>query len=119
LNNESKRNFYYKLLIIFILILVALICGYALERKYAYCINIKCSLDVILINSLIVSSGPLLFLVLYPTDLIIAVIAVGLYFSILILIIIWLFFFKPKFTHFYWALIWLLMGFFIAYELAG
>ena len=119
MNDELRLNFYYKLLIIFILILFALICGYALERKYDYCIDIKCSLYVISMYSLIIGLGPLLFLLLYPTNLIIGFIVVTLSLSILILIIIWLFFFKPKFTHLYWALIWLLMGFIIMYELAG
>ena len=101
------------------MILVALICGYALEGKYSHCVDLKCSLQFILGGSLIITLGPLLFLLLDLTNLIIAFIVVSLFLSILILILIWLFFFKPKFIHLYWALIWLLMGFIIMYELAG
>ena len=65
MNNESKRDFYYKFLIIFILILFALICGYALESKYAYCVDIKCSTYVLSMYSLIITLGPLLFFFIF------------------------------------------------------
>ncbi|RKZ42820.1 MAG: hypothetical protein DRR16_23685 [Candidatus Parabeggiatoa sp. nov. 3] len=118
LNNESKRDFYYKLLIIFIFILVDLICGYALASKYSHCVDIKCSVQFILSGSLIITLGPLLFFLLSPTY-IIGLVVIGLYISILVLIIIWLFFLKPKPTHPFWALIWLMMGFIIMHEFVG
>ncbi|RKZ39177.1 MAG: hypothetical protein DRR00_33590 [Candidatus Parabeggiatoa sp. nov. 3] len=118
LNNESKRDFYYKLLIICIFIFFDLICGYALTNKYSHCVDIKCSIYDILMYLLITTLGPLLFFLL-STTYIISLIVLGLFLSILVLILIWLFFLKPKPTHLFWALIWLMMGFIIMYEFVG
>ncbi len=117
-DNKSKHDFYYKLLIVFILILCAIFWGHILEIKYSHCVDFGCSLKFTLFSSLIITLGPLLYLLLSATY-IIGLIVVGLSLSLIILIIIWLFFLKPKFVHLLWALIWLSIGFIIMHELVG
>ena len=115
-----NNSIFYKLLIIFIVMIFSFICGYLLEIRFHNCNMFECSFSSILIFSLLSTTG---LLVLFFSNIgnnighNIEVFIVSCFFIyILLLIINWIFFFKPKLIHLFLALIWITIGFIFLYS---